>query len=836
MIPGPARIPSLLVLCAMAFSAGSLSAQVPDAATPAPFLATLTPCGGKRGATVEVTFAGNDLDEARAMIFDHPGITATAVVPPAPAPMPGKPAPAPAPVTKFLVKIAPDAPPGLHDARVVGRWGVSQPRVFVVGDMAEVAEKEPNNDLPEAQRVELESTVTGVISSGTDVDYVVFKGVKGKTIHAACLASAIDSRLAPLMELYDAKGRILASSRPMPKTETSLLAELPADGDYFLRLASFTYQRGGPNHYYRLTISTLPWIESFVPPVVTAAGGSVTPMGPSGALASIQAQVPGDLLSLGVPRGFNSLTPFRLRETQIVPAITGAPVLPTPYLGVTSLAIAAEKEPNDAPEQAQEVSLGADIHGIIGKRSDADWFRVKLKKDQPVVVSLLGDAVGSMADLTLSLRLGAAGADLADLDDPPAGGPVPRLLVRGDDPPAHSFTPAADGEYFIRVGSRLSETAWGNRHFYRLQVAPPRPRFEAVALVGDLYRPTGLLVPKGGHGVVAVGVFREEGFSGEVTVTAEGLPAQVVAQPLVISAGSSSGRMSFRASADAPSDPLVVRLVARAKVGGAVMTRSVAPTGYVWPVNANNNNIVPPARAHQTLVMACVDQAPFSLAASLAKPALLQGEKGELKVVVTRSGGAQAKYPVNVQTLDLPANFVNNNQAVAVAADKNEAVLAITVPATMAPGPQVIQARGQAAVPFAKDPAAKQKPNTSTVVWSAPVVLQVLPKALATISLSAPQVPVKAGQSGELVVKVARLHEFDGPFTVELTVPPAAAAGLQVGPATCPAGASEIRVPVRVAPGSKPGPRNDCVIKLTGTWPGGQPISVDAKFAVVVNP
>ncbi len=824
----------LLLLAGVVLAALPVQGQVPDSATPAPFLATITPCGGKRGTTVEVTFAGSDLEEPKALLFDHPGLVATPVVVPAPPPMAGKP-PVPAPpVTKFQVKIAGDVPVGLHDVRIVGRWGVSQPRMFAVGNLAELAEKEPNNDVPEAQRIEVDTTVNGVISAGTDVDYVVFKGTRGQKIYAACMASSIDSRLNPLLELYDIRGRIVASARPLSETETSLRAELPADGDYHIRVASFTYQRGGPNHFYRLNVTTTQWVEMLLPPAVGPAGGTVTPVGPDGPLPAVAVKVAPEVYSQEIPRGFTYHAASRLRLPLFVPAEVGSGPLPPAILGVTALGIVPEKEPNDLPVSAQEVAPETDTFGTIGKRGDIDWYRFKLKKGQTVVLTPLGDAIGSLADLTLSVRLGAEGGDIVDLDDLPAGGPVPRLLTRHDDPPAYTMTAAADGEYFVRVGSRISETSWGARHYYRLQIAAPRPRFSAVALVGDLYRPTGLLVPRGGVGTLVAGVFRDDGFAGEVTIVAEGLPASVTAMPLVLAAGETSGRMVFQAQPQAPADPVVIRLVARGTINGQAVTRPVVPTGYVWPVSANNTNIVPPARAHQTLVLACVDPAPISLVAALDKPGIIQGDKGQLKVAVKRVV-PEAKVPVNIQTIDLPANFVNNNQPVVVAPEAAEGILNITVPATMSPGPQVLMVRGQAAVPFAKDPMAKQKPATSNVVWAMPVVLQVLPKALATVALSAPQIPVKAGQSAELVVKVTRLHGFGGPFQVDVVVPPAAM-GVQVGPGVCPPGATEFKVPVRALPDAKPGARNDIVVRLTGTWPGGQPIPVEIKFGVVVNP
>src|SRR5438552_1207696 len=117
------------------------------------------------------------------------------------------------PITKLKVTIAADAPIGNHDVRLVSKYGLSNPRVFVVGDQTEVAEKEPNNDVTEAQRVELNTTINGAIAAPTDVDYFVFAGKKGQRVVVSCLASSLDSRLLPEIELYDAAGKRLAYNR-----------------------------------------------------------------------------------------------------------------------------------------------------------------------------------------------------------------------------------------------------------------------------------------------------------------------------------------------------------------------------------------------------------------------------------------------------------------------------------------------------------------------------------------------------------------------------------------------------------------------------------------------
>src|SRR5262249_25227404 len=139
---------------------------------------------------------------------------------------------------------------------------------FVVGDLPETLEKEPNNDVPEAQHISLNSTVSGTISAPTDVDYFVFTGKRDQRVVVSCLASSIDSRLFAGLELYSKQGSLLAANREYQGTDAVLDCSLPSDGDYHVRVFAFTYTQGSPDHYYRLTVSTAPWIDAVYPLVV----------------------------------------------------------------------------------------------------------------------------------------------------------------------------------------------------------------------------------------------------------------------------------------------------------------------------------------------------------------------------------------------------------------------------------------------------------------------------------------------------------------------------------------------------------------------------------------
>src|SRR4051794_31426267 len=156
-------------------SAGSVAAQT------GPQLTTVFPPGAKAGETVEVTVSGSGFDGGEQLLFSDKTVKAE-LVPGSVAADPkakgggnnamviGTPGTA-----KFKVTVPKDTRPGTHDVRIVTKRGLSNPRAFTVGTLTDVNEKESNNDTAEAQLVELNTTVNGVIASPTDVDYVKVK-------------------------------------------------------------------------------------------------------------------------------------------------------------------------------------------------------------------------------------------------------------------------------------------------------------------------------------------------------------------------------------------------------------------------------------------------------------------------------------------------------------------------------------------------------------------------------------------------------------------------------------------------------------------------------------
>src|SRR5688572_16952637 len=120
-------------------------ASVTRAELPAPRFDRLQPLGLAAGGSTEVEINGGDLEGLSALRFDQPGLSAE--------PIAGK-------ERWFKITAAAEVPAGTYDVRLVGRFGVSGSKLIAVQrGLAEIAEQEPNNELPQAQVVQINSVI-----------------------------------------------------------------------------------------------------------------------------------------------------------------------------------------------------------------------------------------------------------------------------------------------------------------------------------------------------------------------------------------------------------------------------------------------------------------------------------------------------------------------------------------------------------------------------------------------------------------------------------------------------------------------------------------------------
>jgi hypothetical protein len=794
-------------------------------------LFVVMPPGGKAGTSFEVICSGQDIDESQALVFSHPGIKAdlvesAAVIDPKAKQVKG--GPTPSVNSKFKVTIAADVPPGIYDIRLASKWGVSNPRAFVVGDQNEMLETEPNNDVEQANKVPLNSTVNGAITAPTDVDYFVFGGKKGQRVVVSCLSSSIDSRLNATLELYDTTGRQVAYNRNYHGLDALTDLTLPADGDYIVRLYQFTHTVGNAEYFYRLTITTAPWIDAVFPSVVEP--GKPTPVSvygrnlPDGKpdpeavvdgrvleKAVVTVNPPKDPLALQrldfngfVPPYAATLNGFEVRVKNPAGSSNGYP------LTYATAPVVLDAGNNDRMEQPQKVPVPCEIAGRIEKRRDRDWYAFELKKDQTISIDVMGDRIGSPADMSFVVVNEAGKQTVLEQDDVQDTLSPFKFNTRSADPPRTAFKAPADGTYLLLVSSQDADTQAGPRFPYRVTLAPPQPDFQLFLMADDPQLPDACVVRQGGNQYYEVLVRRQDGFNGEVTLTAAGLPPGVTCQPQTVGPGLSVGTLVISAAPDAPPWTGAIQVKGTARINNQEVIREARSASVTWPLP--QPNIIAQARLDRSIVLAVREQAPFGLIANVEKATIFQGEKTNVSLKLVRQwpdfkAAVQAApmAPLSAQPKGGPANLptINNNAPVQIAADKSDATAVLESKANTPPGTYSFALRTQAPVSFSKDPAS---PNKTTLTYSAtstPITVTILPKAVANLSAAPAKAAVKAGGQSDIVVKVARLFDFDGPFKVQLVVPDNVK-GLSADEVTIPAGQDEAKLVVKATTEATP--------------------------------
>lgn len=864
-----------LALFAVLLAAQQASAQRVPSGLPAPRLWQVSPAGAKAGSTVEVVVAGRNLEEPEKLTFSNPAIKAKLV--PAPKaeidPKTKQPRPVkgalPADLFKFEVTIPADVPLGSLDVRLVNKWGVSNARTFVVGDLGEVEEKEPNNDVDQPQKVALNSTINGAIGSATDVDYYSFSAKKGQRIVLVVRASSIDSRCTPAVEVYDGKDRQLAANRNYQGDDAVTDFTAPEDGDYSARVYQFTHTMraqmqgnaipaGASDHFYRLTITTAPWIDAVVPSVVEPGKtATVTVYGrnlPNGKLddsAKID-DVPLEKITMSVTapaQGKGKLTisdnvmpsggwldGFELRVKNASGSSNAF------LLGLAEAPVVVDKGDNDAPETAQAISLPCEISGAIEKRRDRDWYEFEAKKGDRLNVEVISSRLGAPTFMSIALRNPATKADLYESPRTENTNVLARkFFARSEDPTIAPFVVPADGKYQILVAN-LGDNLFGPRHTYAVRITKESvPDYRLVVLASPISTPDVPTLPAGGQAAYTVLIQREKGFNGEVELSVEGLPAGVTCPPQVLGPSVRETTLALSAADNAAEWAGEIKIKGTATVKGQKMVREARSAGIIWPVQPQQN-LTTFSRLERSTWLAVRGKPTFTLTTSIDKPTVVAGDKATIKVKVARpwadvkgaiqlstyqAQGVQGhEYPINLRFNN------NNNQPINVAANQNEVSLAVTVGNDVPPGTYNVVLRGQTQVPYNKDPMAKQKQNVPVVATSTPVSITVLPKSLATLSVATTNPTVKIGGETKLVVRVARLFEYDGKFDVKVELPKGAE-GITVADVTIPEGKDEAELVIKAPMGAPAGNRANVVVRATATF-NKTPIVHETKINVNV--
>ncbi len=408
-----------------------------------PQLSDISPRGGQRGTTLELTCRGDRLQHAHSIITYQKGITA------------GKPKVINPKHITIPLTLAPDAPLGEHKLRIVCTDGTTLLETFWVGQYPIIQEKKESNNSPaEAQPIENNRTLTG-ITQREDVDYYKIHLKQNQTITVEVEAMRLGKIFFdPFIAITDARGSELAAC-----DDTDLLRQDPhlsftahTEGDYFIYIRDSAYE-GGNGHLYRIHIGDFPR------PL------SLSPLGAQRGQPTTFTSVLLDKPALSQAHTFtanDALQPLYISA--------GSHAAHTPYqIRVTDFGYLTEKEPNDNRKhknQATTATIPIAFHGTIDKNNDQDWFRFHAKKGQKIRVQVFARELGSPIDSLVHIH-DAKGKYLAGNDDQTQY----QLDSKVD------YTIPADGDYWIAMLDKLKRGS--PHHHYRIELTFQQPSLTA---------------------------------------------------------------------------------------------------------------------------------------------------------------------------------------------------------------------------------------------------------------------------------------------------------------------------------------------------------------------
>jgi hypothetical protein len=625
------NLTSVFLLLCLIQTCADLAAQ--SVCLPAPRLLTTMPMGGQAGSEFELSITGQFIEDASTLHFSTPGITATAKLDQGGVPVPNT----------YIVKISPDCPPGIYEASVMTRLGLSASRIFSVGTLPEITQTTTCTSIETALPIAVNSVCNATVPARM-VNHYSFTAKQGQRLIVDCAAKGIDSKVNPVVIVADAQGADLVVQR----RGDAIDFRVPADGTYIIKVHELTFQ-GGYEFFFRLHLSELGEHDFVSRPPAT--------------------------------RKVNSFS--------------------WPPHGLSAQALSLEAEPNDEHTMAQKIALPCDISGSFATAADVDTFEFEAKKGEVWWVEVASERLGLPTDpVVIVQHVDAAGeepkfTDLAELADIASPVNVSKNGYAYDGPPYNAgsadvlgkFEIQQDGIHHLQITDLFGGTRNDPRNVYRLIVRRAAPDFALVAWAmhmelrnGDrnaLSKP--LALRPGATVALDVVTVRRDGFDGDIELEIEGLPAGVTASGLKIPAGKTQGSILVTAAENAPSGVSVVKFQGRSTIDSQPVTRPCYLASMAWPVADHWSEIPSPRLLADVMVsVGTGEPAPLTIAASEAKVwEVTEGQSLSIPLKLTRrcefsgatmsagtlgagfNGAPKFDLPLNADTTEAKFDLVN---------------------------------------------------------------------------------------------------------------------------------------------------------------------------------
>jgi hypothetical protein len=601
-----------------------------------PKVTSTYPAAAQRGGEQEVTFSGQNLDDAKTVLFDEPGIGVTWVS---------------ADKGKLVAKIkpAPETRLGEHSFRVVTASGISDVRLFFITPFPLVAEVEDVKAPDAVQPVPLGTTVYGH-APNEDQDRFSVELKKGERLGVEVVGVRLltQSMFDPYLSIRGPQDELLAEVDDCAFTRQDPVASIvaPADGKYTIMVKDSTNSGSGVCNY-------LINIGSFPRPLIAYPLG-----GPAG--EDLKVKLIGD--ASGVIEKTVKL-PAKPDDRFEIFAEQGQATPQPNYIRVSQLPNILEVEPNDTINEPTptNAALPLALNGIIEKKGDVDCFKFTAAKGTDYDVRVFARQLRSPLDSVFDIY-DLKGNRLATNDD--AGGPDSYLRWKAP----------ADGEFILGIRDQLGRG--GPTWAYRVEITQVQPKigiYLPEMVINQNQERRAFVVPKGNRYASLVRVKRQD-IGGEIKLESADLPGGITVNAPTIDKSVDTVPVVFEAAADAT--PTAKDFIFKAQLTEPPKDVQVVSEIEHSVDIAENGNQRPYYTVKQDkLPVAITDEIPVKLELVQPKVQLLQNGSLALKVRAERKN--DFKGPINIALLYTPPGL-GTGGTVPIKENENESTLTLS--------------------------------------------------------------------------------------------------------------------------------------------------------------
>ena len=542
------------LLLGLAVPAGTALGQTSNSY---PMLMSLRPTAAVVGATTDHELSARyNLAGASAVIVTGDGVFAEVVPPESEKPEDREKNDVAASTTRLRIRCDASAVPGIRDVRVITPHGASTVGQLVVVREGVTAEQPDNDTAEKAQAVTLPATLCGALEKGEDVDFwrIRVEAAGPWVFHLVSQRLQnrlhdMQSRVDPLLTLRSLAGQTIAASDNALAGDPLLAVATLQPGEYLLEVRDVRYQ-GNADWTYSIEASGRPFVTA-VHPLAMAPGATVATR-----LFTAGPPLPGP-----VPFTVPADAPVGVRRVAAV--FEGRPLggvgilVTTDPITIEPVAAPAVPQAADGPDAAAGATAivgPAVICGELDSPGQADRFAFTAKAGEAFAFEVHARRLGSNLDAKLRV-LKADGGLLSEADD------ATYQRVLSADPYVERFAAPADGTYLVEI--RDLHGRGGAGFPYALRIGPSSPTFVLEVDTDKTLLAPGLAAP------IYVRALRRGGFTGDIDLTIDGLPAGVTAVAGRILATGNDGCLWLQAAPDAPAGWGNVTITGQATVTAA---------------------------------------------------------------------------------------------------------------------------------------------------------------------------------------------------------------------------------------------------------------------------